>query len=163
MMQSALVGGLFIGVLSALPVVSLGNCCCLWMVGGGFLAAYLEYQNGVTSMPPSRGLWLGACAGVAGAVVWLPASMVLTAVMGPLQERLAGAFASPDMPAGARVWIDALAGPFLYALGFAFQLVIGTGAAAIGGLLGAAWFRKDVPPALGGAPPPITPDLRGLR
>lgn len=164
MIQPALVGGLFIGVLSALPVVSLGNCCCLWMVGGGFLAAYLEYQNGATVVAPTRGLMLGALAGIVGALVWFPVSMLLNALMGPLQERLAGAFASaPEMPPEARGWIEALAGPFLYALGFAFQLVIGTVAAAIGGLLGAAWFRKDLPPAVGGAPPPLSPDLGGLR
>ena len=37
--QPALLGGLFIGVLSALPGVSIGNCCCcLWVVTGGLLA-----------------------------------------------------------------------------------------------------------------------------
>ena len=35
MLQPALYGGLFIGVLSALPVVNIGNCCCLWFAGGG--------------------------------------------------------------------------------------------------------------------------------
>ena len=44
--QPALLGGLFIGVLSALPVVNLGNCCCcLWVVAGGALAVYLLQQN----------------------------------------------------------------------------------------------------------------------
>jgi len=41
----ALLGGLFIGVLSALPVVQICNCCCLWIIGGGLLAAYLQQQN----------------------------------------------------------------------------------------------------------------------
>ena len=58
---------------------------------------------------------------------------------------------------------DLLTGPFLYALGFTFQLVAGAVAGAIGGLLGAAWFRTDVPPAMGGTPPPLPPDLGGLR
>ena len=40
-MMPALLGGLFIGVLSALPIVGICNCCCLWIVGGGVLAAYL--------------------------------------------------------------------------------------------------------------------------
>ena len=31
-LQPALFGGLFIGVLSALPLVSVGNCCCLWVI-----------------------------------------------------------------------------------------------------------------------------------
>ena len=40
MLQAPLLGGLFIGILSALPVISWGNCCCLWVVSGGVLAAY---------------------------------------------------------------------------------------------------------------------------
>jgi hypothetical protein len=45
-LQPALWGGLFIGVLSALPLVNLENCCCcLWVLCGGALAAYLRQQN----------------------------------------------------------------------------------------------------------------------
>ena len=46
----ALLGGLFIGVLSALPVVQICNCCCLWIIGGGLLAAYLQQQNQPVSL-----------------------------------------------------------------------------------------------------------------
>jgi len=38
-LQPALLGGLFIGVLSTLPYVSrLNGCCCLWVITGGVLA-----------------------------------------------------------------------------------------------------------------------------
>ena len=44
--QPALLGGVAIGVLSALPVVSVANvCCCAWIVFGGALAAYLMQAN----------------------------------------------------------------------------------------------------------------------
>ena len=43
--QPALLGGLFIGVLSALPVVNIANCCCLWVICGGVLTVYLQQQN----------------------------------------------------------------------------------------------------------------------
>ncbi len=44
--QPALLGGLVLGVLSALPIVSIGNvCCCLWVISGGVLAAYLLQRN----------------------------------------------------------------------------------------------------------------------
>ena len=44
--QPALLGGLFIGVLSSLPLVNIGNvCCCLWVVVGGLLTVYLQQQN----------------------------------------------------------------------------------------------------------------------
>jgi len=44
--SSWLLGGLFIGVLSSLPIVSMGNlCCCLWVVLGGVLTMYLQFQD----------------------------------------------------------------------------------------------------------------------
>ena len=44
--QPAVLGGVFIGVLSALPLISAGNCCCcLWVIGGGVVAAYLLQQS----------------------------------------------------------------------------------------------------------------------
>ena len=40
--QPALAGGLVMGVLSALPLISaLNACCCLWVVSGGLVAAYV--------------------------------------------------------------------------------------------------------------------------
>ena len=39
-LQPALLGGLLIGVLSALPFVSvLNGCCCLWVILGGVLTS----------------------------------------------------------------------------------------------------------------------------
>ena len=53
-MLPALLGGLFIGVLSSLPYIKGGNiCCCLWVVSGGALAAWLMQQN--TAAPDHRG------------------------------------------------------------------------------------------------------------
>lgn len=43
--QPALLGGVAIGVLSALPVINLANCCCAWILFGGGLAAYLMQQS----------------------------------------------------------------------------------------------------------------------
>ena len=42
------------GVLSALPIVAVGNfCCCLWVVCGGAVAAYVLQQN--QQMPVTPG------------------------------------------------------------------------------------------------------------
>ena len=57
----ALLGGLFIGVLSALPIISC--CCCLWIVGGGVLASYLQSQNQPAAMSVSAGAKVGLFAG----------------------------------------------------------------------------------------------------
>ena len=40
LVQPALYGGLVMGVLSALPLISAGNfCCCMWVISGGLVAA----------------------------------------------------------------------------------------------------------------------------
>ena len=56
----ALLGGLFIGVLSSLPLVSAVNtCCCLWVVTGGMLAAWLMQQNTVRPITIGEGALVG--------------------------------------------------------------------------------------------------------
>ena len=165
MIQPILLGGLFIGVLSALPVISIGNCCCLWILGGGMLTAYLAQQSSPQSIRPGRGAVLGLMAGIAGAFVWLFAALALDALIAPLQERMIDEMLrnAQDMPPNARELIEMVAGrassPTRFLVGFAFQLC-GAIFAALGGLLGAMFFRRDVPPALGGpmVPPPLRPD-----
>ena len=164
MLQPILLGGLFIGVLSALPVISIGNCCCLWITGGGVLTVYLAQQNTAQSIRPGRGFVLGLMAGIAGAFVWLFAAIVLDAFIAPLQERMIDEMLrnAQDMPPNAREMIEMVAGrassPTRFVVGFAFQLC-GALFAGLGGLLGAMMFRRDVPPALGGPvlPPPLPP------
>ena len=166
MIQPVLLGGLFIGVLSALPIISIGNCCCLWIVGGGLLTVRLAQQDA----PPrpisaGRGAFLGFLAGMAGALVWLLTALVLDVLIAPLQERMIDEMlrSAQDMPPNAREWMEMVAGrassPTRFIAGFAFQL-FGAIFAALGGLLGAIFFRRDVPPALGGdplVPPPLPP------
>jgi hypothetical protein len=164
--QSALLGGLLIGVLSALPIVNIANCCCLWVVGGGILAAYLQQQKeGVGSLPIARGAVVGLLAGVAGAFVWVLASIPLSMVMGPLQERMVQEMlqGATDMPPNVRELLegvgDRASSPFQYIFGFLFHLCAGAIFATAGGAIGASLFKRDVPPALGGqpTPPPLPP------
>jgi hypothetical protein len=162
--QPAVLGGLFIGVLSALPIVNLGNfCCCLWVICGGVLGAYLDQQNDPRPITVGRGAFTGLLSGMIGAVVWLVISIVLNAVMRPLQERFARDFASNarDLPPEVRAMLESLgANPSIgLVFGFVVLLVAGAIFATLGGVLGAAFFRNDVPPALGGPPepPPLPP------
>ena len=59
MNSAALLGGVFIGVFSALPIINIANCCCLWIIGGGVLAAYLAQQNSPRSLSAGQGAWFG--------------------------------------------------------------------------------------------------------
>src|SRR4029078_4978018 len=68
--QPALLGGLFMGVLSALPIIGVGNCCCcLWVIGGGVVAAYLLQQSQQSPLTPGDGAVVGLMAGLFGAVI----------------------------------------------------------------------------------------------
>jgi len=161
--RSAALGGLFIGVLSALPIVGAANCCCcLWIVSGGALASYLEVQQKNRTLTGGEGAGVGALAGVIGAFVWLPIVAVLAVVLGPIQRAILEEIVrnARDMPPEARDVLENMGqrGVGGYLLLFLFQLVGGSLFAAIGGILGAMYFKKEVPPALGGNwIPPLPP------
>jgi hypothetical protein len=158
-LQAPLLGGLFIGVLSALPVISWGNCCCLWIVGGGILAAYLDQQNDQRPTSAGRGALAGFLAGIIGAFVWLIVSMGLDVVLAPIRERIVSELirVARDMPPDARAAFESIGAG--YAFNFFLLLCAGGIFSTLGGVLGAAFFRNDVPPALGGSvqPPPLPP------
>ena len=64
-LKPALIGGIFIGVLSVIPFVSAANlCCCLWAILGGMLATYLYVKNSPTPAGAGDGAVLGVIAGV---------------------------------------------------------------------------------------------------
>jgi len=162
--RSAALGGLFIGVLSALPVVGAANCCCcLWIVSGGALAAYLQVQQENRTLTGGEGAAVGALAGVIGAFVWLPIVVMVALVLGPFQEAMLEEIVrnARDMPPEAREILENMSrsrSAAGYVVLFFFQLVMGSLFAALGGLLGAMYFKKEVPPALGGNwVPPLPP------
>lgn len=163
MLQAALLGGLFTGILSALPIVSMGNCCCLWILGGGALASYLDHQSLGRPTTTGRGALVGLAAGGVSAFVWLMASLMLDPLIGPMQQRVIEEFLriASDVPPEVRESLESMGqgrSAFGYLGGFVFMLFIGGVFSAIGGALAAAFFRNDVPPALGGPiPPPPLP------
>ena len=167
MIQPALLGGLFIGVLSALPIINIANCCCLWITGGGVLAGYIAHQNDVPSgssrkpLTPMRGALVGLAAGMVGAVIWLMATLALDVVVAPLQERMVAEMVSSasDMPPEVRAWLELLAdrasSPFRLIAGFLFQFLAGLIFAPLGGLLAAVFFQRRAPAII---PPPLPPE-----
>jgi hypothetical protein len=136
----------------------------MWVISGGVLAAYLDQQRDPTPITPGRGAFTGFMSGIIGAVVWLIASVVFSALMAPLQQRLAGEFirTSQDIPPEVRALIESFGANSSLRVVFGFVLFLFAGAifSTLGGVLGAAFFRTDVPPALGGplTPPPLPPE-----
>jgi hypothetical protein len=68
--QPALAGGMFLGVLSSLPLVSTGNIlCCMWILGGGGIGSFLLMKQRPTGITYGDGAFVGVLSGVFGAVV----------------------------------------------------------------------------------------------
>jgi hypothetical protein len=157
-LQPVLLGGLFIGVLSSLPLVSAGNCCCcLWIIAGGALAAYLRQQNLPTQITAAEGLLVGLLAGLVGGILTIVFSIPMQMVTGPFEQQILDRVLSsnPDIPPETRDMLErAAAGgaltAFRFVTTFATSLVFGL----LGGLLGSAVFKKTPPP-----PPPGTVEI----
>jgi hypothetical protein len=150
--QAVVVGGLFIGVLSALPIINVANCCCLWVMCGGTIAVALTRQDRSGPVGLAEGARIGFRAGIFGALVWVFASVAVDALMAPVQQRFADLMLrnATDMPPAVTGWLDGLGSettPTRLLLGFLVQVSIATPFAGLGGLLGAAMFGGDVPAA----------------
>jgi hypothetical protein len=148
LLQPALIGGTVMGAMSALPLISAGNlCCCLWMVSGGAVAAYVLQQNQQTPITPADGALVGLLAGIVGALVYLVLSIPITIVMAPMErvvmERIFRN--ASNMPPEFRNYVGSSVGTALrVALGFFFILGFGFIFSTLGGLLGSAVFKKPM-------------------
>jgi hypothetical protein len=159
-LQPALLGGLAIGVLSALPIISLANCCCAWILFGGGLAAYLMQQNHPEPIQIGDGAVAGLLAGVIGAFVWLIVSIPINLLMAPLQSEMSQRMLrnASDMAPELRGLLESMSGAPAIGAGLIFlffvMLFVSSLFGMLGGLFGALIFRKAAPPVV---PPPIPP------
>jgi hypothetical protein len=163
-LQPAVIGGVIMGVLSALPLVAAGNlCCCLWVVSGGAIGAYLLQQNQTTPITPGDGALVGLLAGMVGAFVQFVVSIPIGILVAPLERAMLQRMMdmAGSMPPEMR---DALGrysggsgelGVGLFVVRKIAELVMWLFAGAVfstlGGLLGAVLFRKPVTPTASGA------------
>jgi hypothetical protein len=143
------------GTLSALPIISAGNlCCCLWVICGGGVAAYVLQQNQSPPITPGDGALAGLLAGVVGAFCYLLLSIPITILIGPLEREVmqrvlenAGRM-RPEFRSYAGTSVSTAV---RLIAGFIFMLVVGSSFSTLGGVLGALIFRHS-PPAAGSSP-----------
>jgi len=152
-LQPAFWGGLFIGVLSALPFVStLNMCCCVWVIAGGVVTSYLLQERSTLPLTAGDGAIGGLAAGAIGAVIAAVLGHLVAAMQG-----ITGPGALDQLPTGElppeviavfeqlrdlppAVWFIA---PLL------IYLVVFPVFGLLGGLLGVAMFRRTTPPPPG--------------
>lgn len=152
--QPALLGGLVTGVFSALPVITAGNiCCCLWVICGGLLAAYLLQQNRADAITAGDGAIVGLLAGIVGAVVSFVLSIPIGLLVGPVEQQMLEQLrdlAGSSMPAGRGISFggDGASGTMgvilLSIVGFFFSLIVGSIVSTIAGVVGAALFGRTL-------------------
>jgi len=157
----ALLAGLVLGVLSSLPIVSAGNCCCgLWFVTAGVLAAWLMQQNQPFPIALGDGALVGLLTGVVGTAVWAVLYFPLLAITGVWQRQFAERLldSARDLPPNFREILESsrgAGGMFIgLIVGGLFMLVVGVAFSTLGGLLGALLFKKGDTPSAGPFPPP---------
>ena len=148
-LKPAVIGGVVLGLLSAIPFVNWVNiCCCAWAILGGILASYLYVKNSATPANAGDGALVGAMAGVSGAAM----REMLINLMSNVDPSQADLIRRQMEMQG-----ESIAGAIFQGLIGAVLLVV---FAVIGGLIGIPLFEKrkgggavpPPPPAPGGAP-----------
>jgi hypothetical protein len=152
------------GVLSALPIISAGNaCCCLWVVTGGFVAAYLFQQNRTMPITPADGALVGLLAGLVGALIRTVVAIPVDLMVAPMEQAMLQRFLDMGtFPPEARDMLErfgrggAAGGAYFvlsHIVGLMFWLFVGATFSTLGGLLGALIFKKQTPPGVIDVPP----------
>lgn len=151
MLIPALVGGAVAGVLTAVPFVSC--FCCLWIIGGGMLAAYLLAKNSTSSLTSGDGAIVGIFSGIVAAVAEAFISLPFQSFNEEFARKFMDQFSqfAEDMPSGWERWLEGSSfgnSPAWFLLGLVISAVIFAAFGALGGTLGASLFgKKKLPPS----------------
>jgi hypothetical protein len=130
-LKPALLGGLVVGLLSAIPFINY--CCCIWGIGGGALAGFLYIKSSPVPVRPGDGAAVGGMAGLIGAVIFFVIGFPIAYLVSGAQMEEAFARANVDLPfTGVALFIVS------YLLGGIFLLVL----SVLGGLLSIPIFEK---------------------
>ena len=140
-LKAALLGGLVVGLLSAIPIINY--CCCIWGIGGGALAAFIYIKGSPIPVRPGEGALVGALAGVVGGIIYLVIGI-------PIAYFMAGAQNLEAQLAQQGITVP-FSGALLIILGGIIGAIVLVALAVAGGAIGVAIFekRKDIAP-----PPP---------
>ena len=139
-LKPALLGGLIVGVLSAIPIINY--CCCIWSIGGGALAAYLYIKSSPTPVAMGEGAMVGGLAGVVGAVIYLVLGLPIAMFFGmaAMEEQLYRSGVHLPISGMVLILVSGIVGAIILAA-----------LATLGGVIGTAIFEKRKG---GTAPPP---------
>ncbi|HMG35414.1 MAG TPA: hypothetical protein VKM94_15860 [Blastocatellia bacterium] len=163
-LQPALIGGLILGLGSSIPVLNIGNyCCCLWAVIGGLIAArMLVKRSPVLPVTSGDGATAGLLAGLVGSAINLVIAVPIELLGWSASLENARQMSDQFQDVASRAVFSQmmnyledhpLGALLIFWLAFAF---LGTGMAALSGVIGVSLFekRRTQPPS---PPPPAPP------
>jgi hypothetical protein len=130
-LKPALLGGLIVGVLSAIPLVQY--CCCIWGIGGGALAAFLYIKSSTVPVKTGDGATVGALAGVIGGIIYLILGLPIAIFFGmaAMEEQLTRSGVSLPFSGVVLIIVAGIVGAIILAI-----------LATLGGVIGVAIFEK---------------------
>ncbi len=178
MLKSTLIGGAVFGLLGGLPLISALNlCCCLLVMAGGFLAAFLyskECANAGVEFRPGGGATVGLVAGLFYTIVASIIGGIVRLATGPppvddIMDQMESGGAPPELIDAMGSGLEMLSGPMGVVVTFFMTILAAAVFSTIGGLIGGAVFKVeptppaprtiDVPPPTGGTgSTPIEPE-----
>ncbi len=144
-LKPAIIGGLVVGLLSAIPFVNLPNiCCCLWAILGGAIASYMYIKSSPTAVKASEGAVLGVLAGLVGAAIYIVIGIPLAILIGSAMNGIIVRMLENADPASARqmqrqMMNQSIIGKVLFGFVWALLLILFS---TLGGLIGVPIFEK---------------------
>jgi hypothetical protein len=158
-LQPAFWGGLFIGIITALPFIGdLNACCCIWVIAGGVLTSYVLQDSTPLPITAADGALAGLLAGAIGAIISSVLAPIVSAIQGITpRDALESALSRGDLPpqiADALQQLQDVPAAAWFAASFFMTLIVYPIFAMLGALLGVAMFKRTPPP-----PPPGTVEI----
>ena len=160
--QPALAGGMFLGLLSSIPIISAGNLvCCMWILGGGGIATFLLTKQRQTGVTYGDGAFAGVLSGLFGAIVAtlisIPVRVISARFFESQQQTLEETMRELGIEGPVRDLMLRVASPEISATTVAFtffmNLILYSLFAMIGGILMVAILNKRKIPGQGGQTP----------
>jgi len=145
MFVPALIGGVIAGILSGIPIV---NClCCLWIIGGGILAAYFLAKESPIVLTAGDGAIVGIFTGIIAAFVEIIIDIPFRAVNEKIIQGMMDRFSQyyEEIPSGWESWMEGgnFEGSVIWSfLGLVVSIVIFSALGALGGIIGISLFGK---------------------
>lgn len=141
----ALIGGGVAGVLTGIPLV--GCLCCIWIIGGAMLSAYLLSKDSPVAMSSGDGAIVGIFSGIVAAVVDFIISIPFEAMSSEFFQGIMEKVAeySDEMPSGWETLFEkgAFGTSAAWSIfGLMISAVIFSILGALGGIIGISLFGK---------------------